>query len=224
MFELLVWKGKTVRRLLAIAAMAMTVATSAQAITLNFAGLDGGAATITGKTATFEVDGIKGEIEAFSTNYGDTPEIVAHEQGLGVLNGPRDVTYDLVSGTDDAATGSYIDGRYKDDWLKFTFKSAVKLVSVTLGYFNAGAPDYDDHWVRVDGGNWTKSEDGTYSFGGVIATMFSIGATEYDGEYSNDFVVHSVEVAPVPIPASGLMLIGGLAAFGLMRRRRNLVA
>ena len=42
------------------------------------------------------------------------------------------------------------------------------------------------------------------------------GTTSFDG-----FDVDSVSVAPVPLPAAGLMLLAGLGGFGVMRRRQK---
>lgn len=45
------------------------------------------------------------------------------------------------------------------------------------------------------------------------------GTTSFDG-----FDVDSVSVAPVPLPAAGLMLLAGLGGFAAMRRRKNAAA
>ncbi len=209
------------KKFLAILSMAVLAATGAQAVTVSLYGSDGGDATVTGDTATFNQEGVSGTITAHST-YATTgyPIITTNTYGLGVQNGPNDVAYVPGSGND-PARGGEIDGRYYSDWLTFTFDSAVQLISVGLANFNAGwdSSTWNDHaYIRVDdgpevryGGNWT------YFFGDVIATSFSVRA----GEADDEFLAYNFTVAPVPLPASSLLLLGGLAGFGLMRRRKR---
>ncbi len=209
-------------KFLAILSVAVLAATGAQAVTVNLYGSDGGDATVTGDTATFNKEGVSGTITAHST-YATSgyPIITTNTYGLGVQNGPNDVAYVPGSG-DDPIRGGEIDGRYYSDWLTFTFNSAVKLISVGLANFNAGSDPstWNDHaYIEVDGSPVEASYSGnwTYFFGDVIATSFSIRAMEMDDE----FLAYNFTVAPIPLPASSLLLLGGLAGFGLMRRRKR---
>ncbi|MEP4805192.1 MAG: VPLPA-CTERM sorting domain-containing protein [Hyphomicrobiales bacterium] len=210
------------QNILAFVGMMVLAAPSAQAVTVNLYGAGGGDANVSGKTATFEKNGISGTIEAFSTYSGATPQITTNAFGLGVKNGPNDVAY--YPGNDTYAEGDYrslgrqIDGRYQDDWLTFTFNKAVKLISLTLGNFNGSGPWYDNAYISTNGSETeTNISTPLHSFGGAVATSFTVAARDYDDE----FVAYSFEVAPVPLPASALLLIGGLAGFGVMHRRKT---
>lgn len=215
-------RGKNVRKLLVLLSLAAMTATSANAVTVNLFGYDGGDADVDGGTATFDQGGISGSIEAFSTYDGASPTITTNAYGLGVRNGPNDVGYypgnDYYDEGDYRSLGDQIDGRYQDDWLTFTFDTAVQLVSLTLANFNASAPWNDNAYISVDGGEYTRISTWFHSFGDVIATSFTVSAQDYDDE----FVAYSFTVAPVPLPASSLLLLGGLAGFGLLRRRKRL--
>lgn len=50
----------------------------------------------------------------------------------------------------------------------------------------------------------------------TLETFGRAGTTSFDG-----FDVNSVAVAPVPLPAAGLMLMAGLGGFAALRRRKN---
>lgn len=211
------------KKLLAVLSVAVTAATGAQAVTINLYGESGGDATVTGGTATFNKEGVSGTITAYSTyETSGYPLITTNTYGLGVRNGPRDVAYVPGSGND-PARGGEIDGAYFSDWLTFTFTSAVKLISVGLANFNAGSDSsaWNDHaYIEVDGNPVEESYSGSweYFFGGVSARSFSIRARESDDE----FLAYNFTVAPIPLPASSLLLLGGLAGFGLMRRRKRI--
>lgn len=210
------------RKFLAVLSVAVVAATGAQAVTVNLTGEFGGDATVSGKTATFNKGGISGSIEAFSTNPESDgyPAITTSSSGLGVVNGPRDVAYFPGSSTspegDYLSLGTQIDGRNQDDWLVFSFNTAVRLISVTLGSFNPNDPYGDNAFISVDGGPVERISTKVYEFGDVIAQSFRVEAREKDDE----FVVKKFTVAPIPLPASALLLLGGLAGFGLMRRKR----
>ncbi len=215
------------KKLLYIASVATAMATGAQAVTVNLYGRDGGDAAVSGKTATFNKDGISGRIEAFSTYTGAAPRITTNTYGLGVLNGPNDVAYYPGDGTyaagDYASLGGQIDGRYQDDWLTFTFDTAVQLISLSLGDFNSSAPWNDTAYISVNGGTFTRVSSWLYSFGDVMATSFTVRAQDYDDEFLAYSFEASTSASPVPLPASALLLLGGIAGFGVMRRRKRLV-
>lgn len=201
------------KKFLMIASAAMFTTVGAQAATVDVTGGHGGDATVSGGIATFDVDGISGAIQAYSTsNVAGYPRITTSGHGLGVLNGPRDTAY--------YSSGTAVDGYNASDWLTVTFDTAVRFVSATLGMFNLGRYDWDVAAYSVDGGAYVRTNNATYSFGDVIASSFSVRAFGFN----DDFTLRSftVEAAPVPLPATALLLLGGLAGFGVLRRRKKM--
>ncbi|MEX0351541.1 MAG: VPLPA-CTERM sorting domain-containing protein [Paracoccaceae bacterium] len=198
------------KKVLAIASLIMTMAAGANATTVNL--MKGGDLDVSGGVGTFEVDGVKGTITAHSIG-SYSPRISQGDDGIGVRSGYFDDTRDL-------------DGFF-DEWLTFGFEKAVRLVSVTMGHV-----DRNDDWDVYVGTTKiaNESSQNPFYFGNVIAKSFSILADGHkcrDGyrrcRSTDNFVIKGFEVAlaPVPLPATGLLLIGGLAGFGLMRRRRK---
>lgn len=190
------------KKILAVASTVVLFATGAQAVTFNLTGASGGDLSGVGaKTATFDMGGVSGTVTAGSTYNNASAEITGNTSGIGVSNRRRD--------------NPDIDGAIGDDWLTFSFNTAVQLISVAFGNV-----DSNDDWdVYVDGVR-VANESGSnpYFFGGVVGSSFSVLA---DGFFDN-FTVSSFTVAPIPLPASSLLLIGGLAGFGVMRRRKRM--
>lgn len=212
------------KKFLAILSVAATAATGAQAVTINLHERFGPSDVIVdpfnSKVVTFNEGGVSGSIEAFSTNTADTPAITTNTYGLGVQNGPNDVAYFTSNGvsnaSDDFGRGGEIDGRYQDDWLTFTFTNAVRLISLTLANFNGNAPYGDNAYIEVNGVE-TQISNYFHSFGDVVANSFTVRARDDDDE----FLAYSFTVAPIPLPASSLLLLGGLAGFAAIRRRQR---
>lgn len=122
----------------------------------------------------------------------------------------------------------WVDGYY-DEYLLLTFSEEVDLTTAAFAYGDGG-----DDW-RVLAGNfhgYSAVDSGTLAGSGygssvftagidsdVTATQFLIGTTGNHSEWKLRGV--SVEVAPVPLPASGLLLLAGLGGVAAVRRRRN---
>jgi len=191
----------------------MTVGVSAAPVSVDLT--RNGDLAISGATGTFNVDGISGQVRAYSSAT-LRPRISQYRNGIGV------------------SSGWYDDTRQLDGWfnelLNFTFDTAVRLISVSFSHV-----DRNDDWDIYVGRDRLadNSSQNPFYFGGVIANSFSVLA---DGHscfswycYSEDnFVISSftvdADVGAVPLPASALLLIGGLAGFGVMRRRKQQIA
>ncbi len=208
-----------IKKMMAVVSTVFVFATGAQATTFNLTGPDGGDLSGIGvRTAYFDMDGVSGNVRARSTyDRGRSAVITDSHSGIGVDNGRRGDSPDI-----DGANGS--------DWLSFRFDTAVRLVSVTFGHFLPYSLDFDWHqgfhlednddaWINVRGDNagYSSTDRRTFFFGDIATNGFSIRAFERN----DDFVVASFTVAPIPLPASALLLIGGLAGFGVIRRRRR---
>lgn len=135
-----------------------------------------------------------------------TPYVTQESDGLGVYT---DRTGRIFDDTD-----SDVDGQPGTEYLLFTFDSAVKLVNVLFG-----DADNDDDWdVIVDGELIANDvDDNPFYFAYREATTLKVRA---DG-LNDSWRVQSLQIAPVPLPATGLMLVGALGGLGLLRRRRK---
>ncbi len=192
------------KKILAVASTVVLFATGAQAVTFslyNGADLNG----VGSKTAGFDKGGVSGSVTADSTFlHGALARVSATPYGIGVKN---------IYTPDNPA----VDGFVAKDSLTFTFDKAVKLISVVMTPFTRST-DWD---IYVDGVKFAnENNDRPFFFGGIVGTSFKVMA---DG-WKDKFVVSSFTVAPIPLPASALLLIGGLAGFGVMRRRKQRLA
>lgn len=200
-------------RVLAIASLVVMMATGAQAATVNLMhGADLNHINNPKGTASFHVDGVQGHVTAGNNRNRSTPSISVAWDGIGVRSG-------YFNNPD-------LDGRY-NEWLEFSFKKAVRLISVTFA-----SVDHNDDWdVFVDGTEVANdSTQNPFRFYGKIGTSFRVLADyAYCKGYCGDnFVIKGFKFehapAPVPLPATGLLLIGGLAGLGFMRRRKKFAA
>ncbi|MBF9029789.1 VPLPA-CTERM sorting domain-containing protein [Rhodobacterales bacterium HKCCE3408] len=120
--------------------------------------------------------------------------------------------------------GWAVDGRGIAEMLTLDFGS--QLVSITQLVF--GKIEAGDDFILYTFGNGagtapTASTGLTSVFASFaptpFASVFGVAAPGYDDEWKLRSV--SFDVAPVPVPAAGLLLVGGLGALSLMRRRRQ---
>lgn len=159
------------------------------------------------------------ENDYYTTNYGitvsnaylykDTRDTF---DGVGISAGP-------VSGINSPQTG-------RIDFLDSTNFVTIDYWTITPGSYSA----FDSSGNQI-GGTFSSAsnQEGTHTFGGGIISYLLFSGTggytqisgltyNYDGttDGNND------DLNPVPLPASGLLLLGAFAAsFGLRRRRKS---
>ncbi|MEM1003731.1 MAG: VPLPA-CTERM sorting domain-containing protein [Pseudomonadota bacterium] len=203
-------------RVLAIASFVALMATGAHAATLNLMGgqdLDNINYPV-GGVAAFDVGGVKGHVTAGSDRRASY--ISVDSSGIGVKTSRRD--------------SSDLDGN-GNEWLTFTFEKAVRLIAVSFSHL-----DYNDDWDIYVGDDLVADDNRSNPYwfsggAGIVAKSFKVLADGHRCGWifcsTDNFVISKVKFehapAPVPLPATGLLLIGGLAGLGFMRRRKQQV-
>ncbi len=190
-------------------AIALAAASQAPAATINFAtGGDGTTAggTVAGGPLTYTLSASADGPLNWSAS------VTQGSQGLGVNSFP-DATSDLV------------DNNPGGESLTVTFSWAVKLLDISLGYLDWN----DDVWITTSGTAETKYGPGLsnpISIGENFVTWFSIRAKNLGGFFGNgdEYSLRSANIASVPVPAAGFLLIGALGGLAALRRRKNLTA
>jgi hypothetical protein len=123
------------------------------------------------------------------------------------------------------------------EYLQLTFDWAVKLTGASfLDLYIAANGDFEEGYAETDDGtiiafsaqdlaNVGKSRRAGYS-GGVFAGIVTQSIKFYiglgnDAQGLADGALASVEIAPVPVPAAGLLMLGGLGGLAALRRRKT---
>jgi hypothetical protein len=208
-----------VMKLLAKAAFcSILMAGAASASTFNFLGFSPDS-----PSKVFSIDGVTVTVTAgtFSSASNNT----------AIDFSTRDVDQGMTRGLGVVADDDsrQIDGSGGADVLVFSFDRTVTIDALSLDRV-----DNKDHFAfgTVSGGIFdrivdlqqaTATVDMAATFGSVWGTSFGIGAIEA----SDDFSIKSLSftalpnafaVAPVPLPASSLLLVAGLGGLTAMRR------
>lgn len=154
------------------------------------------------------------------------------------ITGERLRLRDNLAGSPDAAAASFvIDATgYENlmvsfDWRPLNTNDGGERLNLSYALDPAPAPTLQAQWTRVfrdgNGGTTVSSESVSISPGAdnsLFNIMFwsqvSNGTSGNSEGFFVDNVVVTGELTPVPLPAGGALLLGGLAAFGAMRRKR----
>lgn len=206
-------------------ALAATLMGSVGAFASTIDLTDDGSYTATATSASGVVDGVSWEITpipvsaslTYNTPYdgGAAPVgagLAFENDGIGVSVGDDEVTYPTES-------------------LVLTFGEAVTVESIAvLDLFGLETMTVYADGMLVGTLNATFAS-GDNSFGGyalyvlgspvTATTLTFVPGSQNDSFGSPDFALAAITLAPVPVPAAGLLLLGGLGLLGAAKRRRK---
>lgn len=212
-----------IRALLSAAAVSLALGGAVSAATINFTSGGTGAAGLTGVgvTPSSYTSSASYTVGASVTEITAAPN--ASRFGLGVTS---------VNDNGLTPLGQQISGQRGSETLTVTFSWAVKLLNFTLGRVDAG----DDFEVAYNGGAFVAwgpalalipgTQQYLHNVGQVVSS-FSIRAKDNSVGRTRDaidnFTLAAANVAAVPVPAAGFMMLAGLAGLAALRRRKALV-
>jgi hypothetical protein len=146
------------------------------------------------------------------TDYGSDYDSCYSSSSPGLTKTSNGIGY--CSNKDD---NSELDGLDNDETITFTFD----VLTTLLGIHFYGIGSNDDWDISFDGGTWYTSGAASASFfggNGIDVKFFSIRANGSDDEYR---IKSFSGVAVVPLPATALLLLGGIAGLGAIARQRK---
>ncbi len=121
----------------------------------------------------------------------------------------------------------YVDSNGADEVIKFVFNMAVKIERVWFTYVDRN----DDFSFSVVAGSAVQQYfpnidivglgTASYEFVGThVSNVFGIGAAGFGDAFKVKAIKVSYDVAPVPLPAAGWLLLVGLGGLALVGRRK----
>lgn len=140
-----------------------------------------------------------------------------------MVDGPARVTYTLLGREASAVNmlksdgqvllslaspGASIHTRQEGGFLDFVFRTSLLGPNLFPGIANGGASDNKDLALVFSS---------IFNDGRSVIAAFDDGRRDFD----HDDLVVRVDVAPVPVPAAGVLLAGALGVMGALRRRRR---
>ncbi|MEI4470906.1 VPLPA-CTERM sorting domain-containing protein [Frigidibacter sp. MR17.24] len=221
---------------IAIAAAALIGAGSASAATLTFTGLSGEGGRF--RNAPFYEAGFR--VGNAPSSYGtgganqalyllsdgaDFPRevMITNEAGrlfsvfsFDLAQGPQ---YGIISGGE--SWGPYTPAKFNNVRLTGFLNGQVVSTVYLASWVEPGTNSYPRTFTAIDLGNAFRDIDAF-----EIAAITPWNSPGADGITCIDFPcstfhIDNVQLAPVPLPAAGLLLVGGLAAIAALRRRRT---
>lgn len=120
-------------------------------------------------------------------------------------------------------------GTWVSEYLKITFNEGTQLTSLTVDANHDGGltpTSLFAVWATGDA-NWTFVQTDTLDngfFTYALDKYFEAGTSLYLKADCNDIYLSAMEVSKVPLPASGLLLLGGLGGLAAVKRRRRKAA
>jgi hypothetical protein len=148
---------------------------------------------------------------------GDTTEVDnlgAKDQLKLIVDAGYQFTGQFILGSldDNNGSGGFEDGyvKYGGNTVHFTRTATgavVDMGTATIGHAAGFGPDV----FLLTLGNFSPS---------ITQVMFAAGSPGITTGTNNDYLVAAADVTPVPLPAAGWLLLGGLGALGTAVRRR----